>query len=380
MYSNSMRTTACAGVPPVARASAVERRLKRFPVRVRSRVAALAARHSRLADLSVSFPALLVALAVPRPGFDPEPAVARVIAGESLGALCQLAGVPNWTRKLAPETFERALPRLPDGDLFRLQIANHLPRSTKLAPVWLEMLAEAAAIGNEQIAIWIAREVIRDAKSVQRERLRRVCLWAWYSGQVGTRGHALCTNPWTPSISFKAARGEAFNWIEQVKLYLDLGDEPVADMWIEPGAVDGFDFVPLRTAKDVADEAAAMKNCLATYGGHVGRNLSRLWSVRKAGRRVATLEVSTWCGAPFPSIRQLKGIANADCPADLWMAALIWLYSSDVTAVVVNTKRWSEQIAGRDAWVALWRPYWKAKRRLPYWLPLAPSPLLVDEI
>ncbi|MEA2928746.1 MAG: hypothetical protein QOG38_1174, partial [Hyphomicrobiales bacterium] len=25
------------------------------------------------------------------------------------------------------------------------------------------------------------------------------------------------------------------------------------------------------------------------------------------------------------------------------------------------------------AWRSLWRPYWLAKRRLPRWLPLAPS-------
>jgi hypothetical protein len=27
----------------------------------------------------------------------------------------------------------------------------------------------------------------------------------------------------------------------------------------------------------------------------------------------------------------------------------------------------------RETWVSLWRPYWLAKRRIPDWLPIAPS-------
>jgi hypothetical protein len=73
-----------------ARPDRFERRLARFQPRFRSRVQALAARHPRLKDLVLSFPALLFALAVPRPGYDRERVCARVIDGAPLRELSQL--------------------------------------------------------------------------------------------------------------------------------------------------------------------------------------------------------------------------------------------------------------------------------------------------
>jgi len=73
-------------------------------------VAATADRHPWIADLAASFPALLLALAVPRRGFDPEPILTAAAAGASLKQLAADAGVPLWLRALSPECFVRALP------------------------------------------------------------------------------------------------------------------------------------------------------------------------------------------------------------------------------------------------------------------------------
>jgi hypothetical protein len=48
-------------------------------------------RHSRIADLAASFPALLFALAVPRHGLDPALALARVIDGVGLAEVAAAA-------------------------------------------------------------------------------------------------------------------------------------------------------------------------------------------------------------------------------------------------------------------------------------------------
>ena len=50
----------------------IEKQLLRFPVRHRGAVLALAQNNERLADLALSFPALLHALAMPRCGFEPD--------------------------------------------------------------------------------------------------------------------------------------------------------------------------------------------------------------------------------------------------------------------------------------------------------------------
>ncbi|WP_229186726.1 hypothetical protein [Bradyrhizobium oropedii] len=100
-------------------------------------------RHTRAADLAVSFPALLFALAVPRVGVASASALACVIDGRSLAGAAAAAGVALWLRKLPPEAFTSPITRLPDDELLRRQIANHLPQSPKLAPV----LAEISSCG-----------------------------------------------------------------------------------------------------------------------------------------------------------------------------------------------------------------------------------------
>lgn len=330
-------------------------------------------RHARIADLAISFPALLFALAVPRPGLDPAPALARVIDGRPLAEVAMAADVPMWLRKLPPEAFARPIPKLPDGDLFRRQIANHLPRSPKSAPVWLEVVAVVAELATAPAAVWIARELVRDARRVNPARLRLVSLWSWFSARAGTFGRELIDRPWTPDMRMDQALEAAHDWRMMVALHLNLGPEPIADMWLEPGRVAGYDFLPLRSAHAIAEEAVAMKNCLRSYGNNLAHNRSRLWSVRREGERVATLKVACDFRDPLPMIVELNGAANADVPRELWWAARRWLNMHDLSRIDTGRRKWGTAPLDRSIWRSLWRPYWLARRRIPEWLPIAPS-------
>ena len=53
-----------------------------------------------------------------------------------------------WLRKLPVDALTKPLPHLPDGDLLRRRIVNHLPRSPKRAPVWLDAVSFAAQCGT----------------------------------------------------------------------------------------------------------------------------------------------------------------------------------------------------------------------------------------
>jgi hypothetical protein len=280
------------------RDSLIERRLRRYSPRAQAPVCALAARHPRVADLAISFPALLFALAVPRRGIDPERAIARAIDGRALAEVAAAAGVSLWLRKLPVDALVSPLPPLPDGELFRRRIANHLPRSPKLAPTWLTTVADAAMWGHEPLAIWIARELTRDPRAVSIPWPWSIVLWAWFSLQPGTRGHRMIDKPWHAEMRFKAARDAAEAWRTRVALYANLGDAPIADMWLQPGHVDGYEFAPLDTCDGFADEAAAMENCLCTYGYRVAHNWDRVWSVEGMdnGSRRCALE----CGVKAP--------------------------------------------------------------------------------
>jgi hypothetical protein len=271
----------------------LERRLRRYHPRFQGTVRALAMRHSRIADLAASFPALLFALAVPRPGLDPAPALARVIDGRALAEAAAAADVPLWLRKLPPEALARPIARLPDGELFRRQIANHLPRSPKLAPTWLQVVADVAELALESVAVWIARELAREPRRVHPARLRLISLWAWFSCQPATFGRELIERPWTPDMRIGPALAAAAHWRMIIALHVSLGRRPITDMWLLRAArVAGYDFLPLASIAAITEEAKAMRNCLNTYGYNLADNRSRLWSVRRDGERVATLRIA----------------------------------------------------------------------------------------
>lgn len=355
------------------RSDLLERRLRRYHPRVQGAVHALAMRHSRMADLALSFPALLFSLAVPRGAHDPARAIASVIDGLALAQVAALADLPMWLRRLPPETFVRPIPRLPDGELFRRQIANHLPRSPKLAPTWLQLVADAAELAHEPLAAWIAREYVRDPRQVTSARLRRLCLWAWFSAEPATMGHDLIERPWTPDMRIDAVRAAASDWQTAVILRANLGRRPIADMWLRAGQMAGYEFAPLDSIAAITEEARAMRNCLRTYGDGLAHDQTRVWSVRKDGQRVATLQIARRYRDPLPNIVQLKGPGNSEVSRELWWAARQWLHKHDLSQIVIRQRSWGTAPLDREGWVSLWRPYWLAKRRIPDWLPLAPS-------
>jgi hypothetical protein len=350
-----------------------ERQLRRYHPRFQRSVRSLAMRHSRIADLASSFPALLFALAVPRPGLDPAPALARVIDGLALADVAAVVDVPLWLRKLPPEALVRPIARLPDGDLFRRQIANHLPQSPKLAPIWLQVVSDVAELAHESAAVWIARELVREPRRVNPARLRLISLWAWFSRERDTFGHGLIERPWTPDMRIGSALEAVDHWRDTFTLHVSLGQRPIADMWLQAARVAGYDFLPLTSVAAISEEAKAMRNCLNTYGDRLAHNRSRLWSVRRDGERIATLKIARLSDDPLPNVVEFKGVGNAAVPRELWWVARQWLHMFDLSQIDMRQRNWGSAPLDRASWLSLWRPYWLAKRHIPEWLPLAPS-------
>jgi hypothetical protein len=179
--------------------------------------------------------------------------------------------------------------------------------------------------------------------------------------------------PWTPDMRMGSALGAADDWLMNIGLRVNLGREPIADVWLRPARVAGYDFRPLTSVSEVAEEAAAMRNCLCSYGDRLAHNHSRLWSMRRDAQRVATLSVALRYRDPLPSIVELKAVGNAEAPLEVWWAARQWLHMHDLTQVDTKRRAWGAVPLDRATWISLWRPYWLAKRRIPEWLPLAPT-------
>ena len=116
-----------------------------------------------------------------------------------------------------------------------------------------------------------------------------------------------------------------------------------------------------------------MRNYLNTYRYNLADNRSRLWSVRRDGERVATLRIARRYRDPLPNIVELRGAGNADVPRDLSWAARQWLHTHDLSQINMGQRDRGAAPLDRASWLSLWRPYWLAKRRIPEWLPIAPS-------
>ena len=133
----------------------VTRQLGRFHPDIRHAVTTPAGRQARLADLVFSFPALLVALARPRAGFNPEPVIAAVVAGVPLTALAERARVPLWLRRMTPQMIAGPLPELPDSPFIRHRIVNHFPVHRNYADWWFGAVSNGNRWTHENFALLV---------------------------------------------------------------------------------------------------------------------------------------------------------------------------------------------------------------------------------
>lgn len=350
------------------RSRRTEAALSRYEPRLQPRVRALADGHPYLADLALSFPALLFALAIPRRGFDPKPAISQVIAGNRLADIAAIAGVPMWLRTLRPQAFENPLGTLPGSPAFARAIPARIPRAAKQVR-WLEAVERAYVIANEDVALWMAGEVARRPVFARRiRRQRALCLWAWYSHKPGTLGHSLLDRIWSPAIKFENTEGSVRSWIERIEAKSYIGLTRYEEPWCTQTVVDGYEFVPVLTAEALAEEARAMQNCILGAAYRLGSSGGNIWSVRRNGARVANLELSRGC-CNTPLLQEASGPSNANLSDELAGTIASWFRTHQQPLPT----RLEKKGISPETWRELWRPYWLEKRRIPDWLPFHPS-------
>jgi hypothetical protein len=346
-------------------------RLQRFAWRHREAVSKLAQRHSRLADLALSFPALLFALAVPRRGFDSAAAIRLVIHGARLKELAAAADLPLWTRWLMPETFLGPIPWLPDGENFRRQIANHLPTSPTHAHHWLRAVSSTGRWGHEQLAVWYARRMrAGGGQSWPLRSWEAIALWTWHCAHAEAPASHYLRSRWSPEMSLAEAATAALDWCHTVEAGLHMGFRPLEHVWADPATCDGYVFRPVRTAEELAERARALENCGRGYAYSIAANTCRIWIAWKDDKAAAMLSLVASDDWPYPTLEQIRVRGNGFAPPDLLKAAHSWAKSC------VH----QQQIIFRPVddfpdqrWRSVWRDYWLEKCSIPEWLPLRPT-------
>jgi hypothetical protein len=346
----------------------------RFHIKVRKSIRSFVASSPRAADLANVFPAAAYVIASKTaPLADVDKATRLTLEGAPLREVARTLGLPLWLRRLPPEAFRAPLGPVPSSDMFTRRIANHLPVPAQESAFWLTSVAFAAKSCDEYFALWLAGQRIFMDQHRDPDRLFAVlAAYAWFSTADRTRGNSLIVTPWRPEMAFDTAVCAAKSWLNRVRLTLQLRDGAVTDTWLKPGEVNGLSFQPLLSANDILAESRAMQNCADQYSDRVARDKCRLFSVRRRGVRVATLEIGPHAREPHMlAINQLKARHNLPAASEIWQTAHAWLATQPELRRTPPLSS-PDRPLNAAAWTSLMQPY-RASKDGARWLPAKPT-------
>lgn len=345
----------------------VEAAMQRFPVRVRRDVRRLARSSPRLADLAVVYPGLLYALATQHGTLaQRSQAKALVENGAQLKVVARAMGMPMWLRRLPPEAFVSLPEHLPKSESFGRRIASRMPRAPRESALWLAAVLFAERACHEDFAIWLAGQHVFAEEGDTERLIAVIAAYAWFSGQPETDAHKLIVVPWRPEVGIETALCAAKSWFNRLRLVLQMPLGAVTDPWLRPGTANGYTFEPLLDHPTILAEAQAMQNCADQYGERIVRERCRLFSIRRNGSRIATLEIGPHQReSGVLAINQLKARHNMAASTDVWQAAYAWMSGQQ------GLKRLPPISAGardfdQDAWGRLLKPYRDCKEGAPW--------------
>lgn len=329
--------------------------------------AALAGAHPQALDYVRQAPVIVLAAAVGRP-HRLNTGRLRTALRESLGARCrrgerlrevmQAYGCAPQLRALHPKAL--TLGRWPVIQRLRTippaRLAPMIPADPRGQDAWLRALAywvdHLARRGRRQEMepwfAWAARALSTEPDA-HPETVTAVADLFHEASIVNGRGDARVDPRWT----FPQAAAAAVRWHEAMNRELaerrawshtasDF-DSAVdyAPLWNDPFLLAGFEVVPLRSGRALSEEGMAMHHCVGSYSREVRSGSSRIFSLRREGHRVATIEIGgTASGSP--SVYQVRGPCNARCAADVVAAA----------KALASEAKWLFQKASKQPWTS----------------------------
>ena len=343
--------------------------IRRFDPDRRASIRRLINSSPRAADLAIVFPGALYAIADSNGATDVRRrALELVLEGAALRDVAQVLELPLWLRRLPPEAFSGSIGPLPSSELFARRIVNQLPTAAEDSAFWLKSVTFGSYACDEYFALWLARQPIYSEAGDPSRLFGLLAAYAWYSQAELSRAHGLIVVPWRPEMSLDTAICAAKSWLNRIRLVLQLGPGAVTDTWLEPGDAQTFSFVPLIEQSQILAESRAMQNCTDQYADRLARDKCRLFSVRRRGLRVATLEIGSHPReAGVLAINQLKARHNMPASAEIWQAAHAWLGTQKDLKRAATLNPPYRPLDG-EAWHSLTAAYRAGKHGAP-WLP-----------
>lgn len=343
----------------------IEKQIKRYAKGYQRRLRKLVKASSRLGDLLYSYPAVAFAVVSGYGDHNRRGDAVRLVKdGADLRTVGKALQLPTWTRRLPPEAFTEPLGHLPDSEVFNRKIVNFIPKEPTATAMWLCWLQAARAGCNEDFALWLAGQDIyssdlpRSAVGHGSAPILPLATFAWFSGHKDEPARRLMERPWRRHMRIGTAVDYMVGWFDRVLL-----DLTRAELRRGPGRYskrkgsNRYNLVPLVTSRELIEEGEAMDHCVATYASAVAQGQCRIYSVRRGGRRIATLELR-WLNQrrDQPEICQLLGPSNACVDRDVYLAVRDWL-SQNQHLISAPTMAGFHYDLDETRWRNFWQAY-----------------------
>lgn len=83
----------------------------------------------------------------------------------------------------------------------------------------------AARWSDDDLAVWIAREILHGCMITKPEGLQLLSLYAWYLRRPQAAAHRFIRSPWHPGMRYLRELEEAEAWHEAIALDLNLANK-----------------------------------------------------------------------------------------------------------------------------------------------------------
>lgn len=310
------------------------------------------------ADLLTTFPAAALAIVSRRlPAATRANARDMVGAGRSLPTIAAALKLPMWLKRLPPEALHAELPanlEAKDGMFGRL-IANATPKVFKRGSTWLPQVFAARAACDDAFALWWA---YRCTDAFRLDMITPIAAYAWYGARPELPATKYMRRRWSPRAHIAAMAHEAHCWHVRMLLEMQALEASLDPSRLSGGRHAGYEFVALDTAAALTAEGRIMGHCVGDYAERAAIGYSRIFSIRAAGERVATLEIR-YRGGEAIGIEQISGPRNRTPPDDVLCAAHAWVRC--LTAHPGCAELYGPPKINIAGWRALWAPYIAAK-------------------
>jgi hypothetical protein len=251
--------------------------------------------------------------------------------GARLRDVAAAMAIPMALRRIRPGAAHLAfdaVSRHPDWLCF-------MPETTLGARVWLHAVHCAYAGGSTEFAEWVARRAAQIPGNLREvlALLRDLRDWAWAAMPPEARilpewqndpaGREFITRPFTPSMSLKTVMTLSADWHEAVANHLSGPDFAFPTPWFPASKQGDLEIIPIESSAELYREGRAMHQRVGTYRDIVQSGVAFVYSIRRAGERVATMALRR-CGKNV-LLEELRGPCNAAPCSQIVTMARNWL-------------------------------------------------------